>query len=145
MEIKIINKSNNALPKYESEHAAGMDLRAYINEPVILEPFKRAIIPTGIYIKIPVGCEAQIRPRSGLAANHGITVLNTPGTIDSDYFGEVKIILINLGDTAFKIENNDRIAQMVFNRYESAEMYPVDVFNETTERGEGGFGSTGIK
>jgi dUTP pyrophosphatase len=145
MEIKIINKSDNALPKYESEQAAGMDLRAYINEPITLEQSKITIVPTGIYIKIPVGYEAQIRPRSGLAANHGVTVLNTPGTIDSDYLGEIKIILINLGDAPFIIRNNDRIAQMVFSKHEIVEMCQVDVFNEKTKRNENGFGHTGIK
>lgn len=143
MKVKVVNKSNNALPAYETKNSAGMDLRAYLPEgPVTLQPMQRALIPTGLYIEIPEGYEGQVRPRSGLAFKHGITVLNTPGTIDADYRGELKQILINLSDEPFVINNGDRIAQIVFARCEQAEMVEVEELSET-ERGAGGFGHTG--
>ena len=143
MKVKVVNKSNNALPAYETKNSAGMDLRAYLPEgPVTLQPMQRALIPTGLYIEIPEGYEGQVRPRSGLAFKHGITVLNTPGTIDADYRGELKQILINLSDQPFVINNGDRIAQIVFARCEQAEMVEVEELSET-ERGSGGFGHTG--
>ena len=143
MKVKVVNKSNNALPAYETKNSAGMDLRAYLPEgPVTLKPLQRAMIPTGLYIEIPEGYEGQVRPRSGLAIKHGITVLNTPGTIDADYRGELKQILINLSDEPFVINNGDRIAQIVFARCEQAEMVEVEELSET-ERGAGGFGHTG--
>ncbi|MCQ2320053.1 MAG: dUTP diphosphatase [Bacteroidales bacterium] len=143
MKVKVVNKSNNALPAYETKNSAGMDLRAYLPDgPVTLQPMQRALIPTGLYIEIPEGYEGQVRPRSGLAFKHGITVLNTPGTIDADYRGELKQILINLSNEPFVINNGDRIAQIVFARCEQAEMVEVDELSET-ERGAGGFGHTG--
>ena len=143
MKVKVVNKSNNALPAYETKNSAGMDLRAYLPEgPVTLKPMQRAMIPTGLYIEIPEGYEGQVRPRSGLAIKHGITVLNTPGTIDADYRGELKQILINLSDEPFVINNGDRIAQIIFARCEQAEMVEVEELSET-ERGAGGFGHTG--
>ena len=143
MKVKVVNKSNNALPAYETKNSAGMDLRAYLPDgPVTLQPMQRALIPTGLYIEIPEGYEGQVRPRSGLAIKHGITVLNTPGTIDADYRGELKQILINLSDEPFVINNGDRIAQIVFARCEQAEMVEVEELSET-ERGAGGFGHTG--
>ena len=143
MKVKVVNKSNNALPAYETKNSAGMDLRAYLPDgPVILQPMQRALIPTGLYIEIPEGYEGQVRPRSGLAIKYGITVLNTPGTIDADYRGELKQILINLSDQPFVINNGDRIAQIVFARCEQAEMVEVEELSET-ERGVGGFGHTG--
>ena len=143
MKVKVVNKSNNALPAYETKNSAGMDLRAYLPDgPVILQPMQRALIPTGLYIEIPEGYEGQVRPRSGLAFKHGITVLNTPGTIDADYRGELKQILINLSNEPFGITNGDRIAQIVFARCEQAEMVEVEELSET-ERGAGGFGHTG--
>ena len=143
MKVKVVNKSNNALPAYETKNSAGMDLRAYLPEgPVTLQPMQRALIPTGLYIEIPEGYEGQVRPRSGLAIKYGITVLNTPGTIDADYRGELKQILINLSDQPFVINNGDRIAQIVFARCEQAEMVEVEELSET-ERGAGGFGHTG--
>ncbi len=143
MKVKVVNKSNNALPAYETKNSAGMDLRAYLPDgPVTLQPMQRALIPTGLYIEIPEGYEGQVRPRSGLAFKHGITVLNTPGTIDADYRGELKQILINLSNEPFVITNGDRIAQIVFARCEQAEMVEVEELSET-ERGAGGFGHTG--
>ena len=143
MKVKVVNKSNNALPSYETKNSAGMDLRAYLPDgPVTLQPMQRALIPTGLYIEIPEGYEGQVRPRSGLAFKHGITVLNTPGTIDADYRGELKQILINLSNEPFVINNGDRIAQIVFARCEQAEMVEVEELSET-ERGAGGFGHTG--
>ena len=143
MKVKVVNKSNNALPAYETKNSAGMDLRAYLPDgPVTLQPMQRALIPTGLYIEIPEGYEGQVRPRSGLAFKHGITVLNTPGTIDADYRGELKQILVNLSDEPFVINNGDRIAQIVFARCEQAEMVEVEELSET-ERGAGGFGHTG--
>jgi dUTP pyrophosphatase len=144
MKVKIINQSSNSLPEYATAGAAGMDLRAYLDAPFVLKPMARALIPTGIFIQLPHGYEAQIRPRSGLAIKYGITLLNTPGTIDEDYTGEIKIILINLSDTDFVIESGERIAQMVIARYEKAEWEQVEVL-DSTERGSGGFGSTGKK
>jgi len=142
MTIKIINKSEHQLPEYETGASAGMDLRANITEAVILKPLARAIIKTGLFIELPVGCEAQVRPRSGLAAKHGLTVLNSPGTVDADYRGEIGVILVNLSNTDFKIENGERIAQLVIAEHERAVWLEVEQLNETS-RGEGGFGSTG--
>ncbi|MDA7705875.1 dUTP diphosphatase [Flavobacteriaceae bacterium] len=142
MTIKIINKSAHQLPEYETGASAGMDLRANISEAVILKPLARAIIKTGLFIELPVGFEAQVRPRSGLAAKHGLTVLNSPGTVDADYRGEIGVILVNLSNTDFKIENGERIAQLVIAKHERAVWLEVDQLNETS-RGEGGFGSTG--
>lgn len=145
MNIKIINKSNNPLPEYKTEESAGVDLRANLDTQITLKPLERKIIPTGIYIKLEKGTEAQIRPRSGLAAKHGVTVLNTPGTIDSDYLGEIKVILINLSNENFLINNGDRVCQMVVAKHEKVGFEEVDVFNEKTSRGDGGFGHTGVK
>lgn len=142
MKIKIVNKSAYPAPSYATEMSAGMDLKANIQEPLVLGPLCREMIPTGIYIALPEGYEAQVRPRSGLAAKHGITVLNTPGTVDADYRGEIKVILVNLSDTPFTINPGERIAQMVIARYEHAEWEEAVSLDETL-RGEGGFGSTG--
>lgn len=142
MIIKIINKSENPLPQYETEGAAGMDLRADIAAPITLGPLERALVPTGLCLELPVGYEAQVRPRSGLAAKRGLTCLNSPGTIDSDYRGEVHVILVNLSNTPQTIEPAERIAQMVIARYERAVLEPVVTLGETA-RGSGGFGSTG--
>ncbi len=144
MILKVVNKSSNPLPKYESEQAAGMDLRCNISEPITLQPLERRLIPTGLYIQLPVGYEAQIRPRRGLALKRGLTVLNTPGTIDSDYRGEVGVILINLSGEAQTIEPGERVCQMVIARHEHAEIESVEVLDQT-ERGEGGFGHSGRK
>ena len=144
MILKIINKSNNALPKYESEQAAGMDIRCNISEPITLQPLERKLIPTGLFIELPVGYEAQIRPRSGLALKRGLTVLNTPGTIDADYRGEVGVILINLSGEAQTIEPGERICQMVIAKHETPEVVEVEELSET-ERGAGGFGHSGRK
>ena len=143
MKIKIINKSNTTNPSYSTNNSAGLDLRAHIKEEIILNPMSRVLIKTGLFIQLPEGYEAQIRPRSGLAYKNGITVLNTPGTIDSDYRGEVGVLLINLSNDSFKIKNGDRIAQMVIAKYEQAEWISVEQL-DTTQRGDGGFGSTGI-
>ena len=142
MRVKIINKSNNALPAYETASSAGMDLRAFVDADVVLKPFERKLIPTGLYIELPDGYEAQIRPRSGLAIKSGITVLNSPGTIDADYRGEIKVILINLSQDDFTIKSGDRICQMVIAKHEKAEFVEVNEISET-ERGAGGFGHTG--
>ncbi len=142
MQIKIINKSNNPLPTYETKSSAGMDLRAFIEEDIVLKPFERKLVSTGLFIELPDGFEAQIRPRSGLAIKNGITVLNSPGTIDADYRGEIKIVLINLGQEDFIIHSGDRICQMVIAKHETASFVEVDVISET-ERGSGGFGHTG--
>lgn len=143
MEVKIINKSDNQLPAYETTHSAGMDLRAYLPEgPIVLKPMQRTLVPTGLFMEIPEGYEGQVRPRSGLAIKNGITVLNTPGTIDADYRGEVKIILINLSDTDFTINSGERVAQIVFAKCEQMEVVNVETLSET-ERGAGGFGHTG--
>jgi len=144
MTIKIINKSVHALPNYETLASAGMDLRANLSEPIVLLPMERTIVKTGLYLELPVGFEAQVRPRSGLAAKKGITVLNAPGTVDADYRGEVGVILINLSKESFTIENGERIAQMVIAKHERADWNEVQVLSETF-RGEGGFGSTGVK
>ena len=142
MKIKIINRSGNPLPEYQTVSAAGMDLRAEIDAPIKLGPLERAVVGTGLYIELPEGYEAQIRPRSGLAAKQGVTVLNSPGTIDADYRGEIGVILVNLSNENITIIRGDRIAQMVIARYERAEWTEVEVLSETT-RGAGGFGSTG--
>lgn len=142
MEVKVVNKSNHRLPEYATIGSAGMDIKANISEPVILKPLRRELIPTGLYIAIPEGYEVQIRPRSGLACKYGITVANAPGTIDSDYRGEVKVCLINLSDTPFVVNPGERIAQAVLNKVEKIEWNEVTELN-TTERGEGGFGHTG--
>ncbi len=144
MKIKIINKSKHELPRYASLASAGMDLRANINAPVVLRFLERTIVPTGLYMELPQGYEAQIRPRSGLAAKNGISVLNSPGTIDADYRGEIKVILVNLSAEDFTINDGERIGQMVIARHEQAEWIEVQDLMET-ERGEGGFGSTGTK
>ena len=145
MEVKIINKSDNQLPAYETIHSAGMDLRAYLPEgPIVLKPMQRTLVPTGLFMEIPEGYEGQVRPRSGLAIKNGITVLNTPGTIDADYRGEVKIILINLSDTDFVINSGERVAQIVFAKCEQMDVLSVETLSET-ERGAGGFGHTGKK
>ncbi len=144
MKIRIINKSAHKLPYYETEASAGMDLRANIEQPITLKPLERAIIKTGLFLELPMGYEAQVRPRSGLAAKKGITVLNAPGTIDADYRGEVGVILVNLSNEDFTIENGERIAQMVIAKHERAEWESVEELSETL-RGEGGFGSTGVK
>jgi len=140
--IKIINRSNNALPEYATADSSGMDIRAAINEPLTIKPLERALVPTGLFIEIPNGYEAQIRPRSGLAIKNGITCLNTPGTIDADYRGEIKIILINLSNEQHAIQPGDRIAQMIIQKVEKAFLVPVIELNET-ERNAGGFGHTG--
>ena len=144
MEVKIVNKSNNELPAYSTQMSAGMDVRAFLSEPVILKPMERKLIPTGVYVEIPEGYEAQIRPRSGLAIKKGITVLNSPGTIDADYRGEVGIILINLSNEDFVIESGERICQMIIAPHETVQWNLVEKLEETT-RGEGGFGHTGKK
>lgn len=140
--VRIVNKSNNPLPAYETSGASGLDLRANLEAPVVLGPLERALIPTGVFIEIPRGYEVQIRPRSGLAAKQGITCLNTPGTIDSDYRGEVKVILVNLDKEPHTIHHGDRIAQMVLQQVSTLEWLAVEVLNDT-QRGEGGFGHTG--
>lgn len=142
MKVKIINKSQHPLPAYETILSAGMDLRASLAESIILQPMQRALIPTGLYIELPAGTEAQIRPRSGLAFKHGITVLNSPGTIDADYRGEIKVLLINLSQEPFEIKDSERIAQMIISKHETVEWQLVETLNET-KRGEGGFGHTG--
>lgn len=144
MKIRIVNHSRHPLPTYETIHAAGMDLRAELDAPVLLKPLERALIPTGLYVEIPVGYEAQVRPRSGLAFKKGVTVLNTPGTIDADYRGEVRVILINLSSEEFIVNDGERIAQMIIAPHERAEWIQVEELLET-ERGTGGFGHTGTK
>ncbi|MDD2386877.1 MAG: dUTP diphosphatase [Bacteroidales bacterium] len=144
MKVKIVNKSKHKLPAYSTKHSAGVDLRANLTEPVVLKSLERRLIPTGLFIELPVGYEAQIRPRSGLAYKHGLTVLNSPGTIDADYRGEIGVILVNLSDTDFTVENGERICQMVIATHEQAEWKEVEILNETT-RGAGGFGHTGVK
>ena len=142
MQVKIVNKSGQSVPAYATPLSAGMDLRACLEAPVTLGPLERTLVPTGLYIALPAGFEAQVRPRSGLAAKHGITVLNTPGTIDADYRGEIKVILVNLSNTPFEIVPGERIAQLVVARHERVEWEETDSLDET-ERGAGGFGSTG--
>jgi dUTP pyrophosphatase len=144
MQIKIVNNSRNGNPSYETTHSAGMDIRANLDEPITLLPMERVMVPTGLFIELPVGFEAQIRPRSGLAVKSGITVLNSPGTIDADYRGEIKIIMINLSEQRFVINHGDRIAQMIIARHEKAEWLVTDNLKES-ERGDGGFGHTGVK
>ncbi|WP_432672418.1 dUTP diphosphatase [Flavobacterium sp. SM2513] len=144
MTIKIINKSQHELPNYETLASAGMDLRANIQEAIVLQPLERAIVKTGLFMELPVGFEAQVRPRSGLAAKNGITVLNAPGTIDADYRGEIGVILVNLSNVSFTIENGERIAQLIIAKHERAEWELVSGLS-TTVRGKGGFGSTGVK
>ena len=143
MEVQIINKSKHATPAYETDGAAGMDLRANINESITLKPLERAIVKTGLFIALPVGFEAQVRPRSGLAAKKGITVLNSPGTVDADYRGEIGVILVNLSNDDFVINDGERIAQLIIAKHERANWIEVDILSET-ERGSGGFGSTGV-
>ena len=144
MKVKIVNGSKHPLPQYETSSSAGMDLRANLKEAVVLKPLERALIPTGLFIELPVGYEAQIRPRSGLAIKHGISLLNTPGTIDADYRGEIKIILVNVSNDTFTINDGDRIAQMVIAQFVQANWKQVDQLSKT-ERGAGGFGHTGNK
>lgn len=144
VQIKVVNNGSQPLPTYATAQSAGMDLRANISEPITLNPLERKLIPTGLHIALPQGYEAQVRPRSGLALKKGITVLNTPGTVDSDYRGEVGVILINLSNEPFVIESGERIAQMVIARHEQGELIPVKVLDET-ERGEGGYGHSGVK
>lgn len=142
MKINIINHSHHPLPAYETAHAAGMDLRAFITEQITIKPLQRLLVPTGLYIELPVGYEAQIRPRSGLAYKHGIGIVNSPGTIDADYRGEIKVLLVNLSDTAFVINDGDRIAQMVIAKHETVAWQAVEELSDT-ERGAGGYGHTG--
>ena len=144
MKVKIINKSSNPCPTYATPLSAGMDVRANIEKPITLAPLQRVLVPTGLYIALPEGYECQARPRSGLAVKHGITVLNSPGTIDADYRGELKTLLVNLSDTPFVIEPGERIAQLVVAKHEHVEWEEVEVLDET-ERGEGGIGSTGVQ
>jgi len=144
MEIKIVNNSKHPSPSYETEASAGMDLRANINKPINLKPLERILVPTGLFIELPVGYEAQVRPRSGLAIKKGITVLNTPGTIDADYRGEIMVVMINLSNENFIINDGERIAQMIISAHEQAKWVEVDELEET-KRGTGGFGSTGPK
>ena len=142
MKVKIINRSNNALPAYETAHAAGLDIRAHLSEAISIAPMQRQLIPTGLYIELPIGYEAQIRPRSGLAFKNGITVLNSPGTIEADYRGEIKVLLINFSDQVFVVEPGERIAQMVLAAHAQITWEEVTLLSETA-RGEGGYGHTG--
>ncbi len=144
LEIKVINRGHQPLPTYATPQSAGMDLRANLDEPVVLRPMERRLIPTGLHIALPEGFEAQVRPRSGLALKHGLTVLNAPGTIDADYRGEIGVVLINLSQEAFTVNDGERIAQLVVARYEQVDFSLVETLN-TTERGEGGYGHTGVK
>lgn len=144
LKIRIVNKSNNPLPEYSTADSAGMDVRAFLKDPITLEPLQRVLVPTGLYIELPHGYECQIRPRSGLALKKGISVLNTPGTIDADYRGEIGIILINLSNEPFVINNGERICQMVIKEYVQSQWVEVEELDET-ERGAGGFGHTGVK
>ena len=144
MVVKIINNSDNPLPQYETALSAGMDIRAFLDEPIVLKPLERALIPTGLFIELPEGHEAQVRPRSGLAYKKGITVLNTPGTIDADYRGEIKVIIINLSQEDFIVLSGERIAQMIIARHEKIDLLQVEILEET-KRGAGGFGHTGTK
>ena len=142
MKINIINKSGLALPQYETAHAAGMDMRAFTTEEIVIKPMQRVLVPTGLHIELPVGYEAQIRPRSGLAYKHGISIVNSPGTIDADYRGEIKVLLINHSDTDFVVNNGDRIAQMVIAKHETIVWETTEELSDTA-RGEGGYGHTG--
>lgn len=144
MKVEIVNKSKHELPKYATASSAGMDIRANIEQPIVLKPLERCLVPTGLHIALPEGYEAQIRPRSGLALKKGLTVLNSPGTIDADFRGEIGVILINLSSENFTINDGERIAQMVIARYEQAEWEPVETLDDT-ERGTGGFGHSGVK
>ena len=144
MKISIINKSQHALPNYETIASAGMDLRANLIEPITLDPLERTIVKTGLFIELPIGYEAQVRPRSGLAFKNGITVLNSPGTVDADYRGEIGVILVNLSNESFVIQNGERIAQLIIAKHERADWIEVQELSETS-RGTGGFGSTGVK
>lgn len=144
MQVNIINQSKHALPSYQTSSSAGMDLRANLDNPVSLKPLQRALIPTGLFMQLPDGFEAQIRPRSGLAYKHGISIVNSPGTIDADYRGEIKVLLVNLSDQEFTVEDGERIAQMVIARHETVEWQEAVTLTET-ERGAGGYGSTGVK
>lgn len=142
--VRIVNKSRHPLPRYSTPYSAGMDIRANVDAPVIIKPLQRVLIPTGLFVALPEGYEAQVRPRSGLALKHGVTVLNTPGTIDADYRGEIGVILVNLGQEDFVINDGERIAQMVVAKYEKADFMEVEVLDDT-ERGDGGFGHSGVK
>jgi dUTP pyrophosphatase len=142
MKINIINKSDLPLPQYETAHAAGMDMRAFVENEIVIKPLQRILIPTGLHIELPVGFEAQIRPRSGLAYKHGISIVNAPGTIDADYRGEIKVLLVNLSDTDFVVNNGDRIAQMVIAKHETITWESVEELSDTA-RGAGGYGHTG--
>ena len=144
IQVKIVNHSNNELPEYSTVHSAGLDLRASLEKDIILKPLERYLVPTGLHIELPEGYEAQIRPRSGLAVKHGISIVNTPGTIDADYRGEIKVILINLSNEEFTIKNGERICQMVINKYEKVSLTEVIELSDT-DRGIGGFGHTGTK
>ena len=144
IEVKVVNCGHQPLPQYATAQSAGMDLRANIDESIVLRPLERRLIPTGLFIALPEGYEAQVRPRSGLALKHGLTVLNAPGTIDADYRGEIGVVLVNLSDKDFVVNDGERIAQLVIARYEQAELQLVDVLDET-ERGAGGYGHTGVK
>lgn len=144
MKVKVINRSRHELPQYETPQSAGLDIRANVDSPVVLKPLERKLVPTGLYVELPVGYEAQIRPRSGLALKHGISLLNTPGTIDADYRGEIGVIMVNLSNEEFTVNDGDRIAQMVVARHERVEWQPVETLADS-ERGEGGFGHTGKK
>lgn len=144
IQVKVLNKGHQPLPEYATPQSAGMDIRANINEPITLRPMERHLVPTGLHIALPAGFEAQMRPRSGLALKHGLTVLNSPGTIDADYRGELMVLLVNLGDRDFVINDGERIAQMVIARHETADFIAVEMLDET-ERGEGGYGHTGVK
>lgn len=142
--VRIVNKSRHPLPQYSTPCSAGMDIRANVDVPVIIKPLQRVLIPTGLFVALPEGYEAQVRPRSGLALKHGVTVLNTPGTIDADYRGEIGVILVNLGQEDFVVNDGERIAQMVIARYEKADLMEVEALDDT-ERGDGGFGHSGVK
>lgn len=144
IKVKVVNRGHQQLPAYATTQSAGMDLRANLSEPVTLRPMERRLIPTGLHIALPEGFEAQVRPRSGLALKHGLTVLNTPGTIDADYRGEIGVVLVNLSQEDFTVNDGERIAQLVIARYEQAELAAVEVLDETA-RGEGGYGHTGVK
>ena len=144
MKIQVVNRGHQPLPQYATPQSAGMDLRANLSEPIVMKPLERRLIPTGLHIALPEGYEAQVRPRSGLALKHGITVLNAPGTVDADYRGEVGVLLINLSEEPFVVNDGERIAQMVIARHEQAEFEVVDELDET-ERGQGGYGHTGVK
>ncbi|TGE09871.1 dUTP diphosphatase [Hymenobacter fodinae] len=143
MQIPIINTSHHPLPEYQTAHAAGMDVRANLSDPITLKPLQRALIPTGLFLEIPVGYEMQVRPRSGLAYKHGIGLVNSPGTIDADYRGELKVLLVNLSDQEFVVQDGERIAQLVVARHETVRWQPVETLSETV-RGAGGYGSTGV-